>query len=249
MNRNELKRIAEKHEYIVSQLFDIKDDKSFVYYENSKFDILRNDIKKVNIKVVDLDTISAIERIESRDNKKIGILNFASYKNPGGGYMNGSMAQEEALCHKTNLYSVLSSKKFNDFYEYNRNNVNNGLYKNRAIYSPEIEIIDSKIKVAVVSCASPNRSVLLKYNNINENDNINALEERIEFVLDIFESNNINILVLGAFGCGVFKQDAKNVSSIFKEKLNNRNFEEVIFAIPNKNSYNFREFFYCFNNK
>ena len=69
-------------------------------------------------------------------NLKTAILNFADYLTPGGGYLNGSGAQEEVLCHESNLYSVLTN--FTDFYQWNREHINYHLYQNRAIYSPNI---------------------------------------------------------------------------------------------------------------
>lgn len=63
---------------------------------------------------------------------KTALLNFASFKNPGGGFLGGSMAQEEALCHASFLYNVLEN--FMDYYEENRKDVNRGMYRDRSIF-------------------------------------------------------------------------------------------------------------------
>ena len=57
------------------------------------------------------DTVSAVYGIRV-DGENVTILNFASYKHPGGGYIEGAMAQEEALCTESNLYNIL--KAFDD---------------------------------------------------------------------------------------------------------------------------------------
>ena len=52
-------------------------------------------------------------------------------------------------------------------------------------------------------------------------------------------------LILGAYGCGVFGQDPRQVANIFKLYLKNINcsFERVIFAIPESpNNKNLKEF-------
>lgn len=56
--------------------------------------------------VEDLDSVSAIFNYW-KENEKIAVLNFSSYKNPGGGFLLGSRAQEECLCHESNLYNIL----------------------------------------------------------------------------------------------------------------------------------------------
>ena len=66
--------------------------------------------------------------------KNLSVLNFASYKYPGGGFLAGSSAQEEMLCHNSFLYNVIST--FKDYYNWNNEHKNKALYLDRAIYSP-----------------------------------------------------------------------------------------------------------------
>ena len=62
--------------------------------------------------------------------KNICILNFASAKNPGGGFLRGSMAQEESICYVSTLYHSLIQS---DMYEINKKNT----IKNKAIEMSE----------------------------------------------------------------------------------------------------------------
>ena len=176
---------------------------------------------------------------------KIGILNFASYKNPGGGYINGAMAQEEALCHCSNLYQVLSSDNLKEFYEYNKKNLNKGLYDSRIIYSPDIIFYNNSNtkKCNVITCASPNKKVASEYQHLPDYVVNYIMKDRILSILKVAKENNIEILILGAFGCGVFKNDITSTAKIFKECLTKyqyyRNaFKLVIFPIPDTSTYN-----------
>lgn len=94
--------------------------------------------------------------------KKICILNFASYKNPGGGYLNGSMAQEESLCYASTLYNVLERQK--DYYAYNNKHLNYALYTNRALYGPQIYFPAFDFYCDVITCAVPNLTACKKFN-------------------------------------------------------------------------------------
>ena len=191
------------------------------------------------IEVVDLDSVSAIHKCSSEN---MAVLNFASYKFPGGGFIRGSSAQEEALCQHSYLYNVIS-----DFdktvYEWNRNNLNKGMYLNRGLYSPDI-MFDDRTKCSVITVPAPNKSVMLKYGNFTEEENAKALLHRVKLVVDIAEENNVKTLILGAFGCGVFKQDPVEVATLFKKVLRGSSFEKVVFAIPRGANYNaFKEIF------
>lgn len=168
---------------------------------------------------------------------KTALLNFASFKNPGGGFLGGSMAQEEALCHASFLCNVLEN--FMDYYEENRKDLNRGMYQDRAIYSPDIRFFQNgeSVTVDVITCASPNYSVGLRTGVFSKEENTEALKERIKLVLEIAVANKIETLILGAFGCGVFKQDAQEVASIFKKWLQEYDcFKKVVFAVPTMNT-------------
>ncbi len=171
--------------------------------------------------------------------EKVAVLNFASYRHAGGGFLNGSKAQEEAICHASFLYNVL--REFPDYYEWNEANYNMGLYMNRALYSPNIFFFydgDRNHMIAdVITCAAPNRSVLLKDGRFSEKDNEVALKDRIRFIRDICDNESVDILIAGAFGCGVFAQNPEVVASCFKECFSDTKVKKVIFAVPADRNY------------
>lgn len=107
-NKVELAEKAKKHtremldkysEEIVTAIADTK-----VYDEQSKFTCSVDDADTV-IEVLDTDSVTAAYR--NRDSENLAVLNFASYKHPGGMFVSGSKAQEECLCHASFLYNVL----------------------------------------------------------------------------------------------------------------------------------------------
>lgn len=205
--------------------------------ENTKFYDRQPDLETLGdlpkIEIVDLDSVSAIHKYSSEN---MAVLNFASYKFPGGGFMRGSSAQEEALCQHSYLYNVISDFD-KTIYEWNRNNLNKGMYLNRGLYSPDI-MFDDRTKCSVITVPAPNKSVMLKYGNFTEEENLRALAERTKLVIDIASENNVKTLILGAFGCGVFKQDPFEVATLFKKVLRGSSFEKVVFAIPKGANYN-----------
>lgn len=207
------------------------------------------DINKMFYAVDSIDSVSAIFKYY-KDDTKMAVLNFASYKKPGGGFINGSKAQEECLCYESFLYNVLSEK--NDFYEWNNHNINKSLYLNRGLYTENVvfEHEGNTCKCDVITCAAPNKSAAMKYFHISEKENTNALTSRIKFILDIAKNSNVSTLILGAYGCGVFGQDATEVASIFKEYLTTtyKCFDTIVFAVPNGRDANNLKFCNVFAN-
>jgi len=186
--------------------------------------------------------------------KKIGVLNFASATNPGGGVTKGSSAQEESLCRISTLYNVLNSKYLLEhFYTPNRLK-NNPLHDDTVIYTPDIVICKSDnasptrlkkeefIKVDVLTCAAPNlREKPANSYNLGEGNAVKVSDQelyeihlkRARQILNVALVNNIDILVLGAFGCGAFKNNPYVVAKAYKDILKEyRNYFDLIeFAI------------------
>ena len=231
--------IAKKHTEDMSRCYSDEISKCV-----SQSEIFSNEVNnplktenKQTITLIDEDSVSAIFNYQKG---KVCVLNFASFKYPGGGFINGSKAQEECLCHESFLYNVLIEFD-KTFYEENRNSRTNSLYANRALYLPNIRFFkDDKSSLAdVLTCAAPNCS----NRNFSKSDNSNALKKRIEFVLNIASNKNVNTLILGAWGCGVFGQDPSEVAKLFVEELkNHKDIENIIFAIVDKESKNYRAF-------
>ncbi len=175
---------------------------------------------------------------------KVAVLNFANPHEPGGGVKRGARAQEECLCRCSNLYNVLATEELSRFYyQWHKQNTNH-LFSYRVIYSPNIQIIksdeyqllDSPFPVDVITCASP-------YNVYGFDRELlrSTYESRITNILEAAIDNDVDTIVLGAFGCGAFHNPPELMAEAFKKILINRGyykfFENVVFAIINTNRF------------
>jgi len=235
---------AQKHNQQMKEEFPDEIEYSI---KNSKVyrDSVNSNIKNVgtgNLEFHASTTSAAVMNAVVSSDDKVAALNYASFTRPGGGFIKGSKAQEEMLCHDSTLYNVLGSKVFqheyNNNYKYYRNN---GLYTNFAIYSPDIVFVDEEsfYKADVITCASPNWSAAHD-NGISYDENLRVFEDRIRFMLDVAVDNGVNTIILGAWGCGVFGQKTEDLAAIFKKLLPEYRyyFNNVVFAIPDANKLN-----------
>ena len=245
-NKEERAKLAQNHTKEMEDLYkdEIEDciDETLAYNVNSKFIEKRVNNKQIVI-VDEIDSVGAVFKYVNI-NEITAVLNFASYNNPGGNFINGSKAQEECLCHESYLYNVLKGRI--GYYKINHKNKNKCLYTDRALYSPNVRFTKEckDVFCDVITCAAPNKTAAQKYYNVSDEENSEVLKERIEFVLKIAQDNGVDNLILGAYGCGVFGQDPLEVAKIFKEFLSGKYkcFNKVIFAIPNKLEVNYRCF-------
>ena len=64
-----------------------------------------------------------------------------------------------------------------------------------------------------------------------------AMRHRMELALALFAENGAKTLILGAYGCGVFRNDPKQIACWWRELLSGTFaacFEEVVFAVLDK---------------
>jgi len=170
----------------------------------------------------------------------VGCLNFASARNPGGGFLSGAEAQEESLARSSGLYRCLLGVP--GFYSFHRS-PGDLLYSDHVIFSPAVpvfrdeqgELLARPYPVSFVTAAAPNagalgprhpRAALLPQ----------VLAARTAKVLAVFWASGLRRLVLGAWGCGVFRNPPASVAAAFAAQLGpsgpfGSRFEHVTFAV------------------
>jgi uncharacterized protein (TIGR02452 family) len=181
-------------------------------------------------------TLSAILRLGS-ETKPLGVLNFASAKNPGGGFLNGAMAQEESLAVASALY--LSQLKYPDYYETNRA-CKSMAYTDCAIWSPEIvffrddsgSLLKTPVKASVLTLPAVNYGQAVAHGENAPNMKA-AMNRRMKIALAIFSEMGCERLILGAYGCGVFGNDPNDVAKWWSELLTEYggHFNSVVFSV------------------
>lgn len=190
----------------------------------------------------------------------IGVLNFASATNPGGGVVNGSSAQEEALCRCSTLYPCISDYVVvNNFHYRHRELLKTDkmsvLYNDDCIYTPNVTVFKTDtaspklmnekdwFQVDIITCAAPNlrakpsssmnENAGTKAAKIKPNELLNLHMKRTKRILDLAKSKEIDVMILGAFGCGAFQNPPDIVSEaiarVVKEYL--YDFKVIEFAV------------------
>lgn len=184
------------------------------------------------------------------------VLNFANAYTPGGGFMGGSIAQEECLCRNSTLYNSISSDKAAEMYQYNFD-TNKPLVTDYMLYSPNVCVFRDKngalmkrpFLVAVTTAPAPNR---MKEAMFEKDEAVNGtMKRRIRILLRNAIKHGHDSVVLGAWGCGVFGNEPKDVATCFRDVLvkegYDKYFSNVNFAIFGKensdNILGFKEIF------
>ncbi len=257
-NRSQRKNIAENTVQILEQGFYINDRKerismqelldyaisnSKLYTPNESDDLLEEEEEdhaiETEIRVEEATTLESVKNLLKETNEEVVYLNFASAKNPGGGYLGGSQAQEESIARATALVPCLNDNF--EYYEVNRNTTS-GLYTDYMIYSPKVpifkneegEVLDQPVLASIITAPAVNAGAVKK-NSPKEADQIETvMKRRIEKVLKIAVKNKYNNIVLGAWGCGVFRNEPNDVAKWFKEVITTKfesSFKKIVFAI------------------
>ena len=217
-------------------------EQSIIYLKPLSFIGIEKEKKDTKYIFAEKGTIEALWDL--CDQKKNNcVLNFASAKHPGGGVVTGSNAQEESLCRVSNLYNILKNRQFDDFYIKKDDKIST-LYTDRTIYTPNVIVFGKNDMVStlktktmsVITCAAPNVS----HYSISEDKLYGILLKRIRNIVLVAIENNVDNFILGAFGCGVFKNPpnlvAKAFYTVLVEESYDKYFENIIFAIPTNSS-------------
>lgn len=182
--------------------------------------------------------------------QKVCVLNFASATNPGGGVLHGASAQEESICRCSTLYPCLATPAMlKGFYTPHRL-ASNPLHNDDIIYTPGVLVLkdddyrrlDTPFAVDVLTCAAPNlRSVPANTDNADgtaqavvSNEELYRLHVmRARRIMTVAARNHAEVLVLGAFGCGAFRNNpvvvAKAYNTVLPEFL--FHFRTIEFAV------------------
>ncbi|MFT4223235.1 TIGR02452 family protein [Dysgonomonas sp.] len=202
---------------------------------------ITNENKETSIYVENCTSMQAAEQFISAG--KTGCLNFASAKNAGGGFMSGAQAQEECLARASTLYPTLVQFQ-KDMYDYNRSR-NTYLYSDRMIYSPvvsffkddENHLLPKPYNMDIVTSPAVNIGAMHQNNKFDEVPLVEkVMMNRIDKILGLFYANGVNNLILGAWGCGVFRNESKDVARYFAHFIRNggkysKCFDNIIFAV------------------
>lgn len=165
----------------------------------------------------------------------MAVLAFASFTNPGGGYIQGYLGQEATLCADSYLYNVLDKQR-KWYGENRRRNINCELYRNRALVVPAVRFDRNHVHAYadVIVAAAPNAKRARQEYRVGDDALLDTLRDRIRFVLAICDELGREKLVLGAWGCDNNGFDAEAVAELFRKELASGDFKvkQVFFAVP-----------------
>lgn len=195
----------------------------------------------------------------SRDGKKVCALNFASYVAPGGGVAKGASSQEESICRISTLYPAISDSSVREFYrkhlelirEKKEQGKSEGMRKNRddCIYTPSVvvlrmdtkqcELIPQKdwYEADILTATAPDlRKIWVPE---DEEELADIFDRRVRRILQIAALMDVQVLILGAFGCGVFANPPYIVAKAFEKAIDELGpcFETIEFAMGHDSEF------------
>ena len=248
INRKVMVDTLEKCETIQSLKDAIKlsIDKQYIVFHEE--DLGRQTANDSNTKYIVSDKRS-FEAAKCYAGKKVAVLNYANNHSVGGAPFSAG-AQEESLCRCSTLYPCLQALK-HEFYdkhirEYEQGIINH-IGNDDLIYTPDVivfktdkrtdpiipELMDESdwYKVNIITCAAPEMN---KNYGAFPNNYEDIISSRIRKILDVASKEQNEVLILGAWGCGAFKNPSKVVAQVFHRLLKEYDFETVEFAMSAK---------------
>lgn len=174
----------------------------------------------------------------------LAALNFASAMHPGGGFIRGALAQEEALASTSGLYASLTTPAAAPFYKFHEQNRSRKasikLYSSNMIFSPHVPVFrDSEVNpeartlpllsapytCSIITSCAVNQSVLDNVNNkkkmqpqereFEKQQATTEMQVRAHRVLQVAVHHGVDSLILGAWGAGVFGNPPVEIARAF----------------------------------
>ena len=194
--------------------------------------------------------------------KKVAVLNFANNHSIGGSPFSAG-AQEESLCRCSTLYPCLQAMN-EKYYRKHKNQYEHGdinyMGNDDLIYTPDVVVFKTDertipirpvimptnewYKVDVITCAAPE---LWRGNAMPPNYEA-LITQRIKRILDVAAKEKVAVLILGAWGCGAFRNPSEVVARVFFSLLKNYNFETVEFPLSSSDDVSHSVFAQCCEN-
>jgi uncharacterized protein (TIGR02452 family) len=192
--------------------------------------------RPTRIEVVNASTLEVARGLAGKGHR-VAALNFASAKNPGGGFLTGAQAQEESLARASGLYAMLLGDPMYDHHRARKD----PLYTTWVIYSPDVpvfrldegQLLDEPYFCSFLTSPAVNVGAL-RHRDRRGDEIRRVMQERIERVLAVAALHGHEVLVLGAWGCGVFQNDPEQIAELFQTALAERfhgTFTHVVFAV------------------
>lgn len=223
--------------------------KNFKLYKNP-IEVVRISAqeKKNNVLILNGTSLESVDLIDKISVSKTALLDFASATTPGGGVLIGSKGQEEDICRLTSLYFTLNSDELKRCYYFPNANTTDPekdtlLKDSTVIYIPEVKVIkdcsgkrlnkSNYQEISVIVCAAPN---LRHCSPPNQKLLESCIYERACQILRCAIKNDCKNIVLGAHGCGAFRNPVDIVAKSYYRAVSEygNDFENVVFSIPDE---------------
>jgi hypothetical protein len=176
------------------------------------------------------------------------VLNMANAHVPGGAYVEGAAAQEENMFRRTDCHFRVGDEEF----DRQRDRYHRGMTRLLSALDGRVYLDTERPRVCLRGAEDRSRSDL-GYPWLSSDDVFPFLElraaaqdlrdgarfdlgdarRRIAAQLDTLREHQIRHAVLGAFGCGAFRNPADRVARLYREEIaaRSRDFAVIAFAI------------------
>ena len=167
------------------------------------------------------------------------MLNMANRHTPGGGVINGARAQEESLFRQSNL--CVSLYQFDEYHasllglplgngRYPMDRDTGGIYSGRVTFFRTSSrngdaLVETPFECAIVSVAAINRPDLTSDGRLVDWA-VRATKSKIRSMLRIGLLHGHDAIVLGAWGCGAFRNPPEHMAQLFHEVLRETEFAD-----------------------